>query len=195
MPSRLRTLFFVLPLALAVILVGLMIFRKHPPEKELPFLGKVPSFSLLDNEGKEFSKKNLDAKIRVVNFMFTTCQGICPSLSREMTHLQQRFSRHGTFELLSISVDPENDTPERIKAWAEHKKVDTRNWHFLTGTRVAVKKLLEDGFKIGLPDQPQVHSDRFVLIDQNLNIRGYYQLSVPETLEKLRVDIFNLLRG
>jgi protein SCO1 len=162
-------------------------------KNSLEMLGKCPDFSFTDQDGKPFTAENLKAKVNVINFMFTTCQGICPTLSIEMKKLQQMFLRQESFSLLSISVDPENDTPVQLKAWAEKNNIDTQHWSMVTSERKNIKDLLEKGLKVGLPDQPQAHSDRFVLLDRENNIRGYYRLGSPETLEKLRVDIFSLL--
>ena len=185
------------PLVLAGVLVLLLILKKFDSgvirAGELDSYGKLPEFTLTNQDGESFSHKNLEDRVNVINFMFTTCQGICPVLSVEMQKLHRSFSRYNAVTLLSISVDPINDTPEQLKRWAEEKGADTERWNFVTGGRGEIKSLLEDGMDIGLPDDPQTHSDRFVLVDRNNQIRGYYRLSDPETLEHLKDDIFRLL--
>ena len=162
----------------------------HP---QLDNLGQCPDFSFINQDGEAFTAEQLKGRVNVVNFMFTTCQGICPTLSQEMKILQQMFSRQESFALLSISVDPDHDTPEQLKAYTAKNHIDTQRWNFVTAPRKDIKALLEKGLKVGLPEQPQAHSDRFVLLDRDNNIRGYYRLGSPETLETLRVDIFSLL--
>jgi protein SCO1/2 len=196
--KRSRQIFFYgLPLVLAGLMVGLMIWKKFDSGAiragELPRYGQLPNFELTNQDNLAFSNLELKDRINVINFMFTTCQGICPSLSKEMEKLHSSFSRYNAVTLLSISVDPANDTPEQLKSWTQEKNIDTERWNFLTGPRPQVKTLLEEGLKIGLPDQLQAHSDRFVLVDRHNEIRGYYSLSAPETLEHLKDDIFRLL--
>jgi len=192
--SKLKTAFYVLPLGLAVIFVGILVSQKLK-SKDLPILGHVPGFTLTDHTGSDVNESLFTNKIGVINFMFTTCQGICPTLSGEMKKLQTSFSRFDDFKLVSISVDPVNDTPKQLSAWTKNLNINTSNWSFLTGAREHIRTLLVDGLKVGLPDQPQAHTDRFVLVDRSGDIRGYYRLARPETLEQLRVDIFSLLRG
>lgn len=197
-PSR-RVFYYGLPFVLACLLVGLLIYQKVTQSnhfsKDLEKLGHLPAFELMDQDGKAFTQKELEGKVNVINFMFTTCNGLCPTLNREMKKLEQHFSRIDAFSQVSISVDPLNDTPEQLSAWVKNHDIKTPKWSLLTGPRPKVKALLTDGLKVGLPDQPQAHSDRFVLIDRNNEIRGYYRLSDPDTLERLRVDIFSLIRG
>lgn len=177
-----------------MIFVGILVSQKLK-SKDLPILGHVPGFTLTDHTGSDVNESLFTNKIGVINFMFTTCQGICPTLSGEMKKLQTSFSRFDDFKLVSISVDPVNDTPKQLSAWTKNLNINTSNWSFLTGAREHIRTLLVDGLKVGLPDQPQAHTDRFVLVDRSGDIRGYYRLARPETLEQLRVDIFSLLRG
>lgn len=181
-------------MVLGMVFIAILASQKLT-HQDLPVLGHVPEFELTNQFGAISNQSMFKDKIGVINFMFTTCQGICPTLNQEMKKLQTSFSRFSDFQLVSVSVDPVNDTPEQLSAWAKHLKVDTTNWTFLTGARETIKTLLVDGLKVGLPDQPQAHTDRFVLIDRKGDIRGYYRLAKPETLEQLRVDIFTLLRG
>ena len=183
-----------MPMALGMVLIAILASQKLS-YKDLPVLGHVPEFELTNQLGAISNQAMFNDRIGVINFMFTTCQGICPTLNQEMKKLQTSFSRFSDFQLVSISVDPVNDTPEQLAAWTNHLDIDTKNWTFLTGTREKIKTLLVDGLKVGLPDQPQAHTDRFVLVDRSGDIRGYYRLAKPETLEQLRVDIFSLLRG
>jgi protein SCO1/2 len=194
-----KVFFYGLPLILGCLIVGQLIYQKvqhsNAFTKPLEKLGTLPEFQLTNQYGETFSSKQLLGKVNVINFMFTTCQGLCPTLNKEMQSLAQHFSRVETFSLLSISVDPENDTPAQLQSWAVDNKIDQQKWNLVTGARSDIKTLLTDGLKVGLPDQPQAHSDRFVLLDKQNVIRGYYRLSDPDTLNRLRIDIFSLCRG
>ena len=194
-----KVFFYGLPLVLACLVVGLLVYQKvqHSDAftNELPELGVLPEFQLTNQNNQVFSSKVLLGKVNVINFMFTTCQGLCPTLNKEMQSLAQHFSKVETFNLLSISVDPENDTPAQLLTWAKDHQIDQKKWNLVTGSRSDIKSLLTDGLKVGLPDQPQAHSDLFVLLDKKNIIRGYYRLSDPDTLKRLRIDIFGLCRG
>ena len=194
MKRGLKAAFFTLPIALAAGLVALMIVGKMEKSTTETSLSKIESFSLIDQDGEPFTHENLKGKVNVVNFMFTTCRGICPQLSREMKALSNSFSRYGTFSLLSISVDPDNDTPEQLRAWFKKQGVSNKRWSFITGEREKIKTLLETQFLVGLPEDPNVHSDRFMLLDKDNIVQGTYQLSRPETLESLKKDIIKLLK-
>lgn len=194
MRRGLQAAFYTLPIALGAAMVTLMIMGKlDQPETERT-LSKIEKFSLIDQNGEGFNEQNLKGKVNVVNFMFTTCRGICPRLSVEMKALSSSFSRYEAFSLLSISVDPERDTPDQLKAWFEKQGVKDDRWTFVTGQRKDIKDLLEKQFLVGLPDDPNVHSDRFMLLDRENVIQGTYQLSRPETLEALKKDILELLK-
>lgn len=194
MRRGLKAGFYTLPIALAALFVALMIVGKIEKTTSERELSKLSSFSLIDQNGNPFTEANLKGKINVVNFMFTTCRGICPVLSKEMKALSSAFSRYGAFSLLSISVDPERDTPEQIRAWRKKQEVTDERWSFVTGEREEIRQLLEKQFLVGLPDDPNIHSDRFMLLDRDNVIHGSYQLSRPETLEALKRDIMELLR-
>lgn len=194
MKRSLKTAFYTLPVALAAGLAGLMIIGKMESTTTETSLSKVEAFSLVDQNGEVFTEENLKGKVNVVNFMFTTCRGICPLLSKEMKALSSSFSRYGAFSLLSISVDPENDTPQQLKAWFKKQGVTDKRWSFITGQKEAIRKLLEKQFLVGLPDDPNIHSDRFMLLDRDNVVQGTYQLSRPETLEALKKDILELLK-
>lgn len=159
----------------------------------LPVYGTLPEFALTDSTGAEFRSERLGGKVVIADFMFTDCRGICPMLTREMTRLQKMFAGNPSLELLSVSVDPENDSPAVLAAFAKENDIDTANWHLLTGDRSSVREFIIQGCKIGMPDEPLHHSDRFVLWDSQGRIRGYYSLSHPDSLKKLIRDTTRLL--
>lgn len=148
-----------------------------------PVIGQVPPFELTDQRNKPFSFSDLEGDVYVVNFIFTRCGSICPLLSRSMARLQERYEMYGIDEvkLLSISVDPEYDTPERLSEYADLYDADPERWTFLTGGVDAIEQLVVGGFKtaIGEPTEETgvmdiAHSGYFVLVDPQGGIRGYY---------------------
>jgi protein SCO1/2 len=159
----------------------------------LPVLGTVPAFSLTERHGTTVTAGDLAGHVWIADFVFTRCPDICPVLSSRMAALQDKLAGgDGPVRLVSISVDPLHDTPEALSAYAEHYRAGP-DWLFLTGSRDAVAALLRDGFRVAFSDEgpansPITHSDRFVLVDRQLRIRGYYHGNDPADLSRLVAD-------
>jgi protein SCO1/2 len=158
-----------------------------------PVLGDVPSFQLVERSGDPYGSTQLAGRIWVANFIFTTCPDICPALTAEMKGLEQRLRPDERPQRVSISVDPAHDTPEVLRRYAEQHGAGSQ-WVFLTGERPAIASLLTNGFHVafgddGPPSQPITHSDRFVLVDGAMRIRGYYHGRTPEELDRLVADV------
>ncbi len=160
----------------------------------IPVLGTVAEFQLTDSEGNAYGPERLQGQVTVADIFFTSCKGICPTLTQQMASLQTRFEGKSNFQLLSVTVDPENDTPDALASYAATKDLDLKNWAFVTGPRADIRQLLIDQLKIGLPDDPLTHSDRLILLDTERQIRGYYALSDPDSLQQLRKDAARLLQ-
>lgn len=149
--------------------------------RALPVMGEVPEFSLVDQDGQVFQREDLIGRPTVVNFIFTSCQTTCPVLTAQMKQTTKRLEGRDV-AFVSISVDPQTDTPERLHEYAEHFDAD---WTFLTGPHEDVKALVIDGFKTAMGKMPSaadpsllevVHGERFVLLDAQAQIRGFYEL-------------------
>jgi protein SCO1/2 len=160
----------------------------------LPDFGKLPAFQLSDERGAPYSRDALLGKITVVDFIFTSCSTICPTLSTKMAELQRELvARHqdDRVRLLSISVDPERDTPERLQALAARHGADAKLWHFVRGSDAALQAVVVDGMKQVLEHDGSdassiLHSMRFVLIDDQARIRGFYDATDPAAMTQLR---------
>ena len=158
------------------------LLRHEPPPP--PVIGQLPEFSLVDSRGQRFGSADLAGDVYVANFVFTRCASICPLLTRAMVSLEERYEREGIegIRLVSISVDPEFDTPERLADYASGHRVDPRRWVFLTGEPADVRSLVVDGFRtaMGSPDILEggmidvAHTGKFVIVDGSGGIRGYY---------------------
>jgi protein SCO1/2 len=159
----------------------------------LPILGTVPPFTLVDRSGTAVAAADLAGRVWVADFIFTRCPDICPALTRRLASLQDDLgSGPDPVRLVSISVDPLHDTPAVLGAYAERMGARA-SWLFLTGSRDAVATLLKDGFRVawaddGPPSAPITHSDRFVLVDRALRVRGYYHGGLQEDVARLRRD-------
>ena len=161
---------------------------------EIPVISEVRPFQLADQSGETFTEANLEGKITVVDFFFTQCTGLCPRLSKEMTLLQKRFARLEDFQLVSVSVDPKNDTSENIAEFIKLHGIDTKNWDLLTGDDAVVRQLMVEDLKLPMVEDPRLHADRLVLLDRNLKMRGSYSLSNPSATERLPRDVRRLVK-
>ena len=150
--------------------------------------GILPPFSLINQEGQPFGIEALRGKVWVANFMFTSCAGICPEMSRKMASLQRKLNSQ--IQLVSISVDPKRDSPPVLKAYGSKYGANFKRWHFLTGKLSTITRLTQEGFGLALsegedPKEPIIHSVRFVLVDGNGQIRGSYDSNEPARLKAL----------
>jgi protein SCO1/2 len=159
----------------------------------LPVLGTVPPFTLTERSGRTVGADDLRGSVWVADFVFTRCPDVCPLLSTRMSELQEPLATgDDPVRLVSVSVDPVHDTSEVLATYAGHYRAGP-NWLFLTGARDAVAALLRDGFKVAFADDgpataPITHSDRFVLVDRELRIRGYYHGNDQADLDRLVTD-------
>ncbi len=140
---------------------------------------QVPAFELTDQEGQPFNSVKMLGKVWIVDFFYTTCPGPCPALSSRLSGLHKSFSNDNRVAFLSISSDPEKDTPEVLKRYASKFGADSR-WGFLTGSVDSVFSLANQGFKLSLtrsekPEEPVTHSTRLVLVDAQGWIRGFFE--------------------
>jgi protein SCO1 len=119
----------------------------------------------------------------------------------EMAQLQEEWKDKAGLKLVSFSVDPEKDTTAVLSRYADHYKADTQRWLFLTGAKEEIGRLVQEGFRlsaVALPGDGNVssvimHSPRFVLIDKQVEIRGYYDSRDPQALQRLKADVATLI--
>ncbi len=186
-----------LALLTAIVLAGLfflVLLKQETNAKKLPILGEVSNFNLIDTQEKQFTLQKLKGKIWVVDFMFTTCGNICPMLTKNMAALHRSFFSVDSVEMISISVNPENDSPFVLREFAKRYHADTKKWHFLTGSRAEIQNLTVKSFKIGSWEDPIFHSDQFVLVDAKSRIRGYYAGTEQKKINTLFKDIAALMK-
>ena len=164
-------------------------------KKPLSFFGKIEQFQLIDHENNKFSLSDLEGSIWVVDFIFTSCPGPCPLMTSKMRKLQNHYSKEPDVKFLSISIDPENDTPEVLQDYAKKFSADLSQWTFLTGQREAIVSLAQNSFKLAAGgEDPNLHTTKFVLVDQSSQIRGYYDSQSEGFFEKIDIDINTLLK-
>ena len=147
---------------------------------------QVPEFSLVSHEGETFTRDSLLNKISVLDFIFTSCPGPCPIMSNNMSKLYKQYKLHPDLQFLSITVDPEYDSQDVLKIYAEANGVYDKRWKFLRTDMEKVKKLNSDGFLFMSDNLPVGHSVKFVLIDGEGNIRQYYNGTDEASISILR---------
>jgi protein SCO1/2 len=162
--------------------------------KPLPILGQVPEFQLTAETGQPFDGRSLDGRIWVANFIYTTCDGPCPMMSRQMHQVQLRTVETPDVRLISFTVDPAHDTPQVLAAYSKHFKAEPDRWTFLTGDQASLSDLGLKGFKLNSVDGSLTHSTRFVLVDRRRRIRGYYISAEDSFMKNLLHDIRQLER-
>jgi len=225
------------------------------PLEGLKIFGTVPDFSLPERGGRRITLAEIRGKVWIVNFIYTHCTDTCPLQSARMAQLQAEFSAEPDLRLVSITVDPEQDTPQVLAEYAGRFGADRDRWLFLTGEKKALYTLALEGFRLsvadpgetvqpppgrpapagrsdarpgqsliprrapgrvearilpdaviwlvspdvafahpGHPGKPFIHSSRFVLVDRQARIRGYYHSDDEAALGRLRRDVKTLLR-
>ena len=196
-----RRAFALLTVTLVCALGSLSIAGCHPKSEPLPKLGQLASFALVDQDGKSVTADSLRGKVWVADFFFTHCPSICPRITRRMRALQVAASGHTPpITFVSFSVDPDNDTPPVLLAYAKKYDADLRNWSFLTGDLAVVKATVVDGFKLALDGKPDptaenggiIHGSHLALVDQSLAIRGYYRTDDDDDMKRLLEDAARL---
>jgi protein SCO1/2 len=190
-------LIFVLPLVRALL-------RQVPPMPK--DLGAIPAFALTDQNGEAFGSKNLAGKVVIVDFIFTRCGSICPTLSAEMEKIQYRLRNAGdAVHMVTITVDPDYDTPPRLEAYARTYHADERLWTFVTGPYDDVRKAVVQGFKETMEKDPVpggdpqsdymiLHGGHLILVDQTGHIRGYYDTDDTD-VDQMMSDVELLANG
>ena len=138
---------------------------------------KVPPFSFKDQNGAVMSNNDYEGKVYLVEFFFTTCGSICPRMNRNLVQIQNTFSDFKNFGIASFTINPDYDTQEVLKMYADNYKVTNPNWHFMTGNQEAIYELANSGFNIYAGENPNSvdgfeHSGNFALIDKNGYIRS-----------------------
>jgi protein SCO1/2 len=140
----------------------------------LPVLGEVPDFSFTERSGRAVARKDLMGRVWVADFIFTSCVGTCPEMSLRMAGVHEALRKDSDALCVSFSVDPERDSLEALRAYADRFSATADRWLFLRGPQDAVHRLEYGGFKMGDPTDALVHSERFVLVDRRGRIRGWY---------------------
>lgn len=190
-----RWIVLVLGVLVIVVLAARLVGRRAGAGPDLPVLGDVPAFALTEANGRTVSRDELLGRPWIADFIFTRCAGTCPVMSSSMSGLHDDFQSDGdlsAYRFVSISVDPDYDTPEVLREYARLVDADPERWFFLTGDFATIHALSQRGFHLGSGQDADtneiLHSTKFVLVDRAGKIRGYYDGTVPEEVAQLAKD-------
>ena len=189
-------------MVLIVRIFGPARFPSRDGEHRSTELGKiaiVPPFALTERSGKTITNHDLAGKIWVADFIYTTCPGPCPLVTANMARLQNAVARDPQVQLVTFTVDPQNDTPAVLAKYADQFKADPNRWWFLTGPEKPLYDLIENGFRLSVQDNsgqpPQegqykvTHSTHLALVDGDGDVRAYYDGVSAEGRADLLRDI------
>lgn len=199
-------------LALSVVAVVVACFlygRPRRPDGGAAVLGRLAPFSLVAESGRALTSADLAGKFWVADFVFLGCTQSCPLLTTRMSRVQTLLKEEATkrggplpVRLVSFTVDPVNDTPDRLAAYATRWHADPAVWTFATGSLAEIQRVVGDGFKIefgkvdnGAGAFEMMHGNYFVVVDPEMGVRGYYTADKPEDMNRLVKDVVSLATG
>ncbi len=159
----------------------------------------IPDFRFTNQDNKIITEKDYEGKVYLADFFFTTCPSICPKMTNTLTLVQEKLKGVPQFAILSHSIDPEFDTPAKLKAYAEKNNANTQMWNFVTGDRDSIYDLCENYYMAyakadSLAEGGYVHSGFLILIDKHKYVRAAYDGTRPELVDSIAADVKLLLK-
>lgn len=173
-------LFYALCLCIGGFAIGATLLQlAHPPEPPLAAVKTLPDFQLTERSGKTVALADLKGKVWLADFVYSTCPGPCRMISSRLAGLQTEALKNPGVCLVSVTTDPEHDTPEVLRDYAKHFGAAPDRWLFLTGEKAKVYSLIRDGFMLAVVEQPGaeqpiVHSTKLMLVDKKGVVRNFY---------------------
>jgi len=152
----------------------------------------IEHFTLTERTGQPFDSKNLEGKVWVANFFFASCTANCRKQTSRVAELEKEFGSEGA-KFVSITVDPESDTPATLAGYARSFNADPDAWKFLTGDLTYITYIGREMFDVSVT--PKGHSESLILVDQNGVVRGYYSWNDPVEIDQMKKTIRGLLDG
>lgn len=183
-----RTLWLGIGLLLGcLVLAGLLPLMENSRvhHQALPVLGHIAGFTLTNQEGRVMTLADLSNRVWVADIIFTRCAGPCPRMTAQMKSLQDLLPQNSTIKLVTLTTDPDNDTPAVMKKYGERFNADFDRWTFLTGTKKEIAGLARDSLKLSAvpvkPDERKddadlfIHTTIFVVVDKRAQLRGVFE--------------------
>ncbi|GAB5417315.1 MAG: hypothetical protein Crog4KO_28970 [Crocinitomicaceae bacterium] len=163
---------------------------------------RIGAFEMTNQDGMSVSLDDVKGKVHVAEYFFTHCQSICPVMNKQMQRVHRKFKSNDDVKILSFTVDPDNDTVQRMKWYADKHGASGNNWHFLTGDKEDLYRLARTSYFVLKPAEARnlgdagsdfIHTNNFVLVDRKLRIRGYYDGTRQAEVTKMMADMELLL--
>ncbi len=188
----------------------IFLFACGSTEKPLPIIGhydivegdtiyhSIPDFKFINQDSQVVVNNDLADQLYVADFFFTSCPSICPIVKKQMLRIYKEFEDNDKIRLVSHTIDPKRDTPERLKRYAAELNVDTDKWIFLTGDKDSLLEMANEYFVAALEDSEAPggfdHSGKILLVDTKRHIRSFADGTEADEVTRLLGDINNLLK-
>ncbi|QNF33474.1 SCO family protein [Adhaeribacter swui] len=161
---------------------------------------KIPDFRLVSQEGKAVSQADLQNTVYVANFFFASCQDVCKKMSAQMVRVNEAFRNNPQVKLISYTVDPERDSVAVLKQYANMYQADPAKWLFVTGPKKEIYTLAQTGYKVAAVEVPGtvpdfIHSEKLILVDKEKHVRGIYDGTNAQDVDRLITEITVLLHS
>lgn len=205
-PWKMNKLFF-----LAIVASLLAVSSCKEKERTLPIIGKkeiingdtiwhtIPEFKFTNCDGKRISNDDLRNNIYLADFFFISCPSICPKVKKQMLRIYEEFENDARVKLVSHTIDPKRDTPERLRKYADQLGVNTRKWMFLRGEKEEILDIAESYFVAAYEDEEAPggfdHSGKIILVDKSRHVRSFAEGTEPDDVTRLIRDIHVLLKS
>jgi len=159
---------------------------------------QIPNFEFINQDFSKITQKDYEGKIYVADFFFTTCPTICPKMKTQMLRIYEKFKDNPKVGILSHTIDPRHDTPAVLREFMNNLNIKSKMWQMVTGDKAKIYEIGQKSYMVSATDDPTqpggiVHSGAFVLVDKNRHIRGIYDGTEPEKVDKLMKDMEVLL--
>jgi len=168
---------------------------------KLPVLNKVQPFAFTNQDGQKVTEREVDGKVYVAEYFFTTCESICPIMNTNIQAIYNEYKNDPGFLILSHTSDPDNDNSTRLKFYADSIKVNTKTWWFLTGRKDSLYMAARESYLLDDPknnvsniEDQFLHTQFLALVDKSGRVRKIYDGLKKEELEQLKKDISGLLK-
>ena len=192
-----------------IFLIGIVIVSCKEKEEPLPIIGRIqvidgdtlfhsiPDFEFINQDSQSVNNKTLEPFIYISDFFFMSCPSICPKVKKQMLRIYDKYEGHPMLKIVSHTIDPKRDTPERLKQYANNLDVNTSQWIFLTGIKDSLLGIADDYFIVAYEDADSPggfdHSGKIILVDTKRHIRAFAEGTDPEDVDLFMRKIDNLL--
>ncbi len=189
-------------LALVLVVYYVVMTTDETAKNKIPVISQVKHFSFINQDGQIVTEKDIQGKVVVVEYFFTTCKGICPRMNAHMKSIYEEFKDHPDFLILAHTSKPEEDSVARLKFYADSLKINTKKWYLLTGRKDSLYNMARTSYLIddaqnivNTIEDDFLHTQFFALVDKNGQVRGsVYDGLKKQEINQLKINIRLLLK-